>query len=76
MSNPIETGLHASTIGRLNLKLIPFLMLLYMVAYIDKSNISVAALQMNADLGLTARMYGLGVGCSSSLTSCSKCPAA
>jgi ACS family tartrate transporter-like MFS transporter len=62
MSNPIETGLHASTIGRLNLKLIPFLMLLYMVAYIDKSNISVAALQMNADLGLTARMYGLGVG--------------
>jgi MFS family permease len=58
----LDGGLHASTMKRLNLKLIPFLMLLYMVAYIDKSNISVAALQMNADLGLTARMYGLGVG--------------
>ncbi|MDE1166498.1 MAG: MFS transporter [Pseudomonas sp.] len=59
---PLDGGLHASTMKKLNLKLIPFLMLLYMVAYIDKSNISVAALQMNADLGLTARMYGLGVG--------------
>ncbi|WP_213881346.1 MFS transporter [Pseudomonas sp. dw_358] len=58
----VDAGLHASTLKRLNLKLIPFLMLLYMVAYIDKSNISVAALQMNAELGLTARMYGIGVG--------------
>jgi hypothetical protein len=41
MSNSIEATLRASTISRLNLKLIPFLMLLYMVAYIDKSNISV-----------------------------------
>ncbi len=49
-------------IGRMNLKLIPFLMLLYLVAYIDRSNISVAALQMNADLGLDTRMYGIGAG--------------
>jgi ACS family tartrate transporter-like MFS transporter len=62
MSNSIDAGLRASTISKLNLKLIPFLMLLYMVAYIDKSNISVAALQMNAELSLTARMYGIGVG--------------
>ena len=52
----------ASTIARLNLKLIPFLMLLYLVAYIDRANISVAALRMNADLGLTTRMYGIAVG--------------
>jgi MFS family permease len=55
-------ALHASTIGRLNLKLIPFLMLLYLVAYIDRSNISVAALQMNGDLGLSTKMYGVGAG--------------
>ncbi|HFT8006460.1 TPA: MFS transporter [Burkholderia cenocepacia] len=54
--------LHAATMRRLNLRLIPFLMLLYLVAYIDRSNISVAALQMNADLGLSAEMYGLGAG--------------
>jgi MFS transporter, ACS family, tartrate transporter len=52
----------ASTIARLNVKLIPFLMLLYLVAYIDRANISVAALRMNADLGLTTRMYGIAVG--------------
>lgn len=63
MPQPLmDSGLHASTMKRLNLKLIPFLMLLYMVAYIDRSNICVAALQMNAELGLTARMYGIGVG--------------
>jgi MFS family permease len=55
-------SLGASTIARLNLKLIPFLMLLYLVAYIDRANISVAALQMNADLGLTTRMYGIAAG--------------
>ncbi|HUP39531.1 MAG TPA: hypothetical protein VM115_05395, partial [Vicinamibacterales bacterium] len=55
-------ALGASTIAHLNLKLIPFLMLLYLVAYIDRANISVAALQMNADLGLTTRMYGVAAG--------------
>jgi MFS transporter, ACS family, tartrate transporter len=54
--------LGSSTIARLNLKLIPFLMLLYLIAYIDRANISVAALRMNADLGLTTRMYGIAVG--------------
>ena len=50
------------TIGTVTKKLLPFLMLLYLIAYLDRSNISVAALQMNADLGLSARMYGIGVG--------------
>ena len=50
------------TIGIVTKRLLPFLMLLYLVAYLDRSNISVAALQMNADLGLSARMYGLGAG--------------
>jgi MFS family permease len=50
------------TIGIVTKRLIPFLMLLYLVAYLDRSNISVASLQMNADLGLSARMYGLGAG--------------
>jgi MFS transporter, ACS family, tartrate transporter len=57
-----DATLRAATMKRLNLRLIPFLMLLYLVAYIDRSNISVAALQMNADLGLSTQMYGLGAG--------------
>ncbi len=48
----------AETMRRVGWRLLPFLMLLYLIAYIDRSNISVAALQMNAELGLTAEMYG------------------
>ncbi|HET7117006.1 MAG TPA: MFS transporter [Hanamia sp.] len=50
------------TMSTVTKRLLPFLMLLYLIAYLDRSNISVAALQMNADLGLTAQMYGLGAG--------------
>jgi MFS transporter, ACS family, tartrate transporter len=50
------------TMSTVTKRLLPFLMLLYLIAYVDRSNISVAALQMNADLGLSARMYGIGAG--------------
>ena len=48
----ITPAFKAETIGVLTRRLIPFLMLLYLVAYLDRSNISIAALQMNADLAL------------------------
>lgn len=54
--------LENKTMGKVTKRLLPFLMLLYLIAYLDRSNISVAALQMNADLGLSAKMYGLGAG--------------
>jgi MFS family permease len=43
-------------------RLIPFLMLCYFVAYLDRVNVSFAALTMNAELGLTAEMFGFGAG--------------
>lgn len=58
MNDP--AAIEAGTIRPISRRLLPFLMLLYLVAYVDRSNISVAALQMNADLGLSTRMYGLG----------------
>jgi ACS family tartrate transporter-like MFS transporter len=42
--------------------LLPILGLGYMIAYIDRVNISFAATQMNADLGFSATVYGLGAG--------------
>ena len=51
-----------NTVSTITRRLLPFLMLLYLIAYIDRSNISVAALQMNAELGLSAQMYGIGAG--------------
>lgn len=43
-------------------KLIPFLILLYLVAYIDRSTLGFAKLQMNADAGIGDAAYGLGAG--------------
>ena len=46
--------------NRLALRLMPLLGLLYLVAYIDRSNISFAKLQMLGSLGLSEVAYGLG----------------
>jgi MFS transporter, ACS family, tartrate transporter len=43
-------------------RLIPFMTLLYFVAFLDRVNIGFAALTMNADLGLDAKMYGFASG--------------
>lgn len=41
-------------------RLMPFLILCYLVAYIDRTNIGFAALTMNADLGLGSAAFGIG----------------
>jgi len=43
-------------------RLVPFLFLLYIAAYLDRVNIGFAALQMNAALGLSATTYAWGAG--------------
>ncbi len=43
-------------------RLVPFLMLLYMVAFLDRVNISFAALTMNRDLGISESVYGFAAG--------------
>jgi ACS family tartrate transporter-like MFS transporter len=43
-------------------RLLPFLCFIYFVAYLDRVNVSFAALTMNADLGISDSAYGLGAG--------------
>ena len=43
-------------------RLIPFMMLLYIVDFIDRSNVSFAALTMNRDMKFSALVLGLGAG--------------
>jgi len=43
-------------------KLIPFLFVLYVVAYLDRINVGFASLQMNRELGLSESAFGLGAG--------------
>jgi ACS family tartrate transporter-like MFS transporter len=43
-------------------RLLPFIMLLYVVNYIDRVNVGFAALTMNKDLGLSPAVFGFGAG--------------
>jgi MFS family permease len=54
------TELGQSTVRRVTWRLLPLLGLIYMVAYIDRQNVSFAKLQMVGDLGLSETAYGLG----------------
>ena len=56
------TSLEQLTIRKVTWRLMPFLMLLYFVAFLDRINIGFAALTMNQDVGLTATMFGIGSG--------------
>lgn len=43
-------------------RLIPFLMLLYLFAFLDRINVSFAALTMNQDIGISERTFGVAAG--------------
>ena len=55
-------NLETRTIRKVMWRLMPFLMLCYFVAYLDRVNVGFAALSMNQELGLTQTVYGLGAG--------------
>jgi MFS transporter, ACS family, tartrate transporter len=55
-------GLPSSTMRRVGKRLIPFLLLCYFISFLDRINVSFAALQMNRDLGFTPAVYGFGAG--------------
>src|ERR1700720_553825 len=50
------------TIRKLRIRLLPFLFLLYVVAFIDRINIGFAALTMNKELAITSQQFGLAAG--------------
>jgi MFS transporter, ACS family, tartrate transporter len=54
--------LEQRTMARVSARLLPFLIVCYFVAYLDRVNVSFASLTMNKDLGLSASAYGLGAG--------------
>ena len=50
------------TLSSMAWRILPLLGVAYLFAYMDRVNVSFAALQMNADLGFSATVYGLGSG--------------
>ena len=51
-----------ATYAKVTWRLLPFLLLCYVVAYLDRVNVGFAKLQMSADLHFSDAVYGLGAG--------------
>lgn len=60
-ARPDDSAVDAAA-GKVRRRLVPFLFLLYIFAYLDRINVGFAALQMNAALGFSAAVYGFGAG--------------
>ena len=58
VSNLIETA----TIRKLRIRLLPFLLVLFVLAFIDRINLGFAALTMNRELALTSQQFGFAAG--------------
>ena len=62
MGDQGDPAVGRTALAKASWRLLPLLGLGYGIAYMDRINISFAALQMNADLGFSAAVYGLGGG--------------
>ncbi|WP_338448815.1 MFS transporter [Niallia oryzisoli] len=52
-------SLEQRTVKKIMKRILPFVLILYIVAFIDRVNMGYAALEMNAELALTAEVFGL-----------------
>lgn len=55
-------ALQRETMAKVMWRILPFICVLYFVAFIDRVNVGFAALHMNADLGMSSTAYGIGAG--------------
>ncbi|CEI28899.1 Membrane permease (sugar transporter) [Propionibacterium freudenreichii] len=64
MSQPVSAPAvnEKDLIRKITLRIVPFVMVLYTIAYVDRSVIGFAKLHMAADIGLSDTAYGLGAG--------------
>jgi MFS transporter, ACS family, tartrate transporter len=56
------TEIEQRTISKVTWRLVPFLIVCYFVAYLDRVNVGFAALTMNKDLNFTQTIFGFGSG--------------
>jgi MFS transporter, ACS family, tartrate transporter len=62
MNSAVTSDISTRTIRKIRNRIIPLLFLMFVVAYLDRTNISFAALTMNAALAITSAQFGLLVG--------------
>jgi len=57
-----DVVLERETMRKVGLRLLPFLFVLYIFNFLDRTNVALAALQMNRDLSFSSTAFGLGAG--------------
>ena len=60
--NSISQSIERTTIKKTMTRILPFVLICYIIAYLDRVNLGFAALEMNADLALSAEVFGLLAG--------------
>ncbi|WJR80903.1 MFS transporter [Bradyrhizobium sp. NP1] len=58
----MDKTLERQTVSKIGWRLLPIIILMYFLSYLDRVNVSFAALTMNKDLAFTATIYGWGAG--------------
>src|SRR5437763_8759383 len=58
----MDSALEKSAMRKIYLRLLPFAVLSYILAYIDRINVSFAALTMRGDLDMSAAVFGFASG--------------
>ena len=61
-SDVATTSIGTQTIRKLQIRILPYILLLYIISFLDRLNIGFAALTMNKELGITSQQFGLVVG--------------
>jgi ACS family tartrate transporter-like MFS transporter len=62
LTGAVPADVERRAIARVQARLIPFIFLCYVVAYLDRVNIGFAATELQRDLGLSDAAFGLGAG--------------
>jgi ACS family tartrate transporter-like MFS transporter len=57
-----DAALERETMRKVGLRLLPFLFVLYIFNFLDRTNVALAALQMNRDLSFSSTAFGFGAG--------------
>ena len=58
----MSDALEKRVMRKISWRIIPFIMLLYFIAFLDRVNVGFAAIHMNEDVGLSPSIFGFGAG--------------
>ena len=62
MGSPETAAIAAQTRRKIAWRILPFVFVLYIIAYLDRANVAFAKVPMSADLGFSEAVFGFGAG--------------